>query len=39
MPQMFSYNILVTLDRNYLSVLTTMLYSLSQSDPNGVFTV
>ena len=39
MPQMFSYNVLVTLDRNYLSVLTTMLYSLSQSDPNGVFTV
>ena len=31
MPQMFSYNILVTLDRNYLSVLTTMLYSLSMS--------
>ena len=39
MSQMFSYNVLVTLDRNYLSVLTTMLYSLSQSDPNGVFTV
>jgi len=36
---MFPYHILVTLDRNYLKVLTVMLYSLSQSDPEGVYTV
>ena len=36
---MFPYHILVTLDRNYLSVLTVMLYSLTQSDSDGVFTV
>lgn len=30
---------LVTLDRNYLKVLSVMLYSLSQSDPEGVYTV
>lgn len=39
MSQMFQYNILVTLDRNYLPVLRTMLYSLSQSDREGIFTV
>ena len=36
---MFPYHILVTLDRNYLKVLSVMLYSLSQSDPEGVYTV
>lgn len=36
---MFPYYILVTLDRNYLKVLSVMLYSLSQSDPEGVYTV
>ena len=35
----FPYHILVTLDRNYLKVLSVMLYSLSQSDPEGVYTV
>lgn len=39
MPNIFHYNILVTLDRNYLKVLSVMLYSLSQSDPDAVFTV
>ena len=39
MPNPFSYNILVTLDRNYLPVLRVMLHSLSQSDPEGEFTV
>ena len=39
MSQMFRYNVLVTLDRNYLKVLRTMLYSLSQSDSTGIFTV
>ena len=39
MSQMFQYNILVTLDRNYLPILRTMLYSLSQSDNEGIFTV
>ena len=39
MPNPFSYNILVTLDRNYLPVLRVMLISLSQSDPEGEFTV
>lgn len=39
MSQMFQYNILVTLNRSYLKVLSTMLYSLSQSDMDGVFTV
>lgn len=39
MPKPFSYNILVTLDRNYLKVLHVMLHSLSQSDPEGEFTV
>ena len=39
MPNPFSYNILVTLDRNYLPVLRVMLHSLSQSDPEGDFTV
>ena len=28
MPNIFHYNILVTLDRNYLKVLSVMLYSL-----------
>ena len=36
---MFPYHILVTLDRNCLKVLSVMLYSLSQSDPEGVYTV
>lgn len=36
---MFLYHILMTLDRNYLKVLSVMLYSLSQSDPEGVYTV
>lgn len=36
---MFPYHILVTLDRNYLKVLSVMLYSLSQSDPESVYTV
>ena len=36
---MFPYHILVTLDRNYLKVLSVMLYYLSQSDPEGVYTV
>ena len=36
---MFPYHILVTLDRNYLKVLSVMLSSLSQSDPEGVYTV
>ena len=36
---MFPYHLLVTLDRNYLKVLSVMLYSLSQSDPEGVYTV
>lgn len=36
---MFPYHILVTLDRNYLKVLSVMLYSLSRSDPEGVYTV
>ena len=36
---MFPYHILVTLDRNYLKVLSVMLYPLSQSDPEGVYTV
>lgn len=36
---MFPYHILVTLDRNYLKVLSVMLYSFSQSDPEGVYTV
>lgn len=36
---MFPYHILVTLDRNYLKVLSVMLYSLSQSDPEDVYTV
>lgn len=36
---MFPYHILVTPDRNYLKVLSVMLYSLSQSDPEGVYTV
>lgn len=36
---MFPYHILVTLDRNYLKVLSVMLYSLSQSGPEGVYTV
>lgn len=36
---MFPYHILVTLDRNYLKVLSVMLYSLSQSNPEGVYTV
>ena len=36
---MFPYHILVTLDRNYLKVLSVMLYSLSQSHPEGVYTV
>lgn len=36
---MFPYHILVTLDRNYLKVLSVMLYSLSQSDPEGAYTV
>ena len=36
---MFPYHILVTLDRNHLKVLSVMLYSLSQSDPEGVYTV
>lgn len=36
---MFPYHILVNLDRNYLKVLSVMLYSLSQSDPEGVYTV
>lgn len=36
---MFPYHILVTLDRNYLKVLSVMLYSLSQSDSEGVYTV
>ena len=36
---MFPYHILVTLDRNYLKVLSVMLYSLSQSDQEGVYTV
>lgn len=36
---MFPYHFLVTLDRNYLKVLSVMLYSLSQSDPEGVYTV
>ena len=36
---MFPYHILVTLDRNYLKVLSVMRYSLSQSDPEGVYTV
>lgn len=39
MSNIFHYNILVTLDRNYLKVLSVMLYSLSQSDPDAVFTV
>ena len=39
MPNPFSYNILVTLDRNYLPVLRVMLHSLAQSDPEGDFTV
>ena len=39
MSQMFRYNVLVTLDRNYLKVLRTMLYSLSQSDSTGIFIV
>lgn len=39
MSQMFRYNVLVTLNRNYLKVLRTMLYSLSQSDSTGIFTV
>lgn len=39
MSQMFRYNVLVTLDRNYLKVLRTMLYSLSQSYSTGIFTV
>ena len=39
MPNPFSYNILVTLDRNYLPVLRVMLHSLAQSDPEGEFTV
>ena len=36
---MFPYHILVTLDRNYLKVLSVLLYSLSQTDPEGVYTV
>lgn len=39
MSQPFSYNILVTLDRNYLKVLRVMLCSLSESDPQGEFTL
>ena len=39
MPNPFSYDILVTLDRNYLPVLRVMLHSLAQSDPEGEFTV
>ena len=39
MSNIFHYNILVTLDRNYLKVLSVMLYSLSQSDPDAVVTV
>ena len=39
MDNIFSYNILVTLDKNYLHVLSVMLFSLVKSDPNGDFTV
>ena len=39
MQNSFSYNILVTLDKNYLHVLSVMLSSLASSDPYGDFTV
>ena len=39
MQQIFPYHILVTLDRNYLNILSVMLSSLSQSDPQGDFTI
>ena len=36
---MYPYHILVTLDRNNLKDLSVMHYSLSQTDPEGVYTV
>ncbi len=39
MATLFPYHILVTLDRNYLKVLSVMLYSLAQSNPDGDFTI
>ena len=35
MPNPFSYNILVTLDRNYLPVLRVMLHSLPSPTRKG----
>lgn len=39
MSSLFPYHVLVTLDRNYLRVLSVMLRSLACSDPQGDFTI